>query len=190
MRRNPQDAQQLSDDRRQVREWLRDGAASVLVMPRREGFAPRHVLWPTVYSRIRQNLKSAAVLLINKLPVSSPKVFFYRRLGMKIGPGVYISPGVVIDAFHPELITLENGCILGYGCRLFTHEITAKSYRLGRVRVRKGAVVGGFATVRSGVTIGAGATVGFNSFVNRDVPEGVTVGGVPARPLTSSKEDD
>jgi serine acetyltransferase len=33
------------------------------------------------------------------------------------------------------------------------------------------------------VTVGAGAATGGNSFVNRDVPPGETVVGVPARPI-------
>ncbi len=69
------------------------------------------------------------------------------------------------------------------GCRLLAHEYTADCFRIGPVRVRSGAVVGAWSTVRCGVTVGARSTVGMNSFVNRDVADGDTVGGVPARSL-------
>ena len=65
----------------------------------------------------------------------------------------------------------------------------ATRFRIGPVRVGKGSVVGAFATVRPGVTIGSKATVGFNSYVNRDVPDGETVGGVPAKPLRKAEEE-
>jgi serine acetyltransferase len=39
------------------------------------------------------------------------------------------------------------------------------------------------------VSIGSKATIGFHSFVNRDVSDGATVAGVPAREIGSRKED-
>jgi acetyltransferase-like isoleucine patch superfamily enzyme len=117
------------------------------------------------------------------IPLSPAKVWLLRRAGMRIGRDVYISPGVVVDPLFPELITLEDDVLLGMGCRLFTHEYSATAFRLGRIRVGRGAVIGGWALVRSGVSVGAGATVGACSFVNRDVAAGATVVGVPARPL-------
>jgi acetyltransferase-like isoleucine patch superfamily enzyme len=41
---------------------------------------------------------------------------------------------------------------------------------MGRVRIGKGSVIGGYAVVRAGVSIGEKATVGFLSYVNNDVP--------------------
>jgi acetyltransferase-like isoleucine patch superfamily enzyme len=129
-----------------------------------------------------------AVLLANALPISSWKIAIYRLLGTRVGRGVYIGPGVLIDPLYPELITLEDGSFLGIGCRLFAHEITAGNFRLGRTVIGAGSVVGAYATVRSGVSVGQKATIGFDSFVNRDVPDGATVVGVPARVIDTGQE--
>ena len=43
-------------------------------------------------------------------------------------------------------------------------------------------------TILGDVRIGAGAVVGANSFVNRDVPPGVVVAGVPARVIKKRSE--
>jgi acetyltransferase-like isoleucine patch superfamily enzyme len=49
--------------------------------------------------------------------------------------------------------------------------------------VERGASIGSNATILCGVTIGEGAVVGAGSVVTRDVPEGATVVGNPARVL-------
>jgi acetyltransferase-like isoleucine patch superfamily enzyme len=179
----------LQQDRWALRDWLRAGASAPLVLDRDEQLGPWDVLCRSRAGRIGRGLASLAILLANALPFSSWKIALYRSLGVRIGRGVYIAPGVVIDPMFPELITLEDGCFLGMGCRLLTHEITADSIRAGRITVQAGAVVGGYATIRSGVRIGQRATVGCNSFVNRDVPPGTMVGGVPARELRIHRED-
>lgn len=131
------------------------------------------------------------LIWIARLTLTPPplKRWLLRSVGVKIGSGVCIAPFVRFDFIFPSLIEIADGCILGEGCRIFTHEYSPKSMRVGRVRVGKGAVLGAYSTIRCGVTIGAGATVGFNSFVNRDVPEGTTVGGVPARVLSPKAGD-
>jgi sugar O-acyltransferase (sialic acid O-acetyltransferase NeuD family) len=52
----------------------------------------------------------------------------------------------------------------------------------GGVRVGAGALIGSGAQVLQYLRIGAGATVGAGAVVTHDVPDGVTVVGVPARP--------
>ncbi len=111
------------------------------------------------------------------------KSFFYRRAGVKVGHGVVIAPGVVLDYLSCDLITLEDGCVIGMGAMILTHEYTPSESRVGRVRIGRNAVIGARAVIRSGVTVGEGATVGMMSLVIKDILPGVTVGGVPAKEL-------
>ncbi len=99
------------------------------------------------------------------------KVFLYRLTGMKIGKGVFISPEVILDPHFPMLITLEDYSIIGWGAKLFTHEFSGNRYRVGRIVVKRGANVGGFSTIRGGVTIGEMADVPYGSIIYKDVPD-------------------
>ncbi|RCK81127.1 MAG: acetyltransferase [Candidatus Ozemobacter sibiricus] len=152
-------------------------------LERRPEWCVCDVLFPGRRHELWRALVGLGVFVAMWLPASTLRVMLLRWLGVRIGRGVYIAPGVLFDPLFPELIELENGVFLGMGCRLLTHEYTTTHLRIGRVKVGRGAVIGGWATIRSGVTLGARAMVGFHSFVNRDVPPDTTVVGTPARPL-------
>jgi hypothetical protein len=180
---SPEARARRAQERAEVEAYLAGTHAAAFTLLRREEYCVCDVLFPNVARQLALQYRFAVAGLATLVPGSFLKCALYRLLGVKIGRGVYISPGALIDPFYPRLVVLEDDCFLGLGCRLFTHEYTAANFRLGSVRIGKGAVVGAHASVRSGVTIGARATVGFNSFVNKNVPEGATVGGVPARVL-------
>jgi len=108
--------------------------------------------------------------LFIKLPPCKLKNFLYSLLGMKIGKDVVISPDVFIDPFFPEFIELEDGVILGWGSKILTHEITQKHFRIGRVKIKKKALIGAFSLIRCGIEIGNNSIISAMTFVKKDVP--------------------
>ena len=102
---------------------------------------------------------------ICKLLPPKVKNGLYRSIGVNIGDNVLIAPYVQIDPFFPELITLEDNVIIGWGASIFTHEFTQDKIRKGKVHIKKRALIGGFSVVRSGVSIGKNAIVGIGSFL-------------------------
>ena len=98
------------------------------------------------------------------------KVALYRAAGFRIGKGVFISPDAILDPHFPALIDIGDHAIIGWGTQLFTHEFDGRKYRLGRIRIGAGAVIGGFSIVRGGVSIGADAQIASTCIVYKDVP--------------------
>jgi UDP-2-acetamido-3-amino-2,3-dideoxy-glucuronate N-acetyltransferase len=121
--------------------------------------------------------------------------------GSTIGPFVEIQRDVVIGArckisshaFICSGVTVEDEVFIGHGVR-FTNDRYPRAARDGRLlevgdwrqeatRVEQGASIGSGAVILPGVTIGREAMIGAGAVVTGDVPAGVTVAGIPARPL-------
>jgi sugar O-acyltransferase (sialic acid O-acetyltransferase NeuD family) len=85
-----------------------------------------------------------------------------------IGRHGYVGPNATIghDAVIEDTVTVLPGAVLS-----------------GAVVAEEQVSVGAGAVVVQGVVLGAGCTVGAGAVVLRDVAPGVTVAGVPARPL-------
>lgn len=106
-----------------------------------------------------------------------------------VGPNVKIGNGVKIqnNVSVYEGVTLEDDVFCGPAC-VFTNDKYPKAYQSNRdnwlpTLVKKGASIGANATIVCGVTIGKYALVGAGAVVTKDVPDGKTVYGNPARVL-------
>jgi sugar O-acyltransferase (sialic acid O-acetyltransferase NeuD family) len=124
-------------------------------------------------------------------------------LQKKLIPGNAIHPSAVIDAsatiateavmiaanvsINP-LTTIGTGAICNTGC-IIEHECMVGEFAhigpgavlCGNVTIGSGSFVGAKAVIKQGITVGKNAMIGAGAVVIKDVPDNVTVIGVPAK---------
>jgi UDP-perosamine 4-acetyltransferase len=101
-----------------------------------------------------------------------------------IADGAFIGPLAVINA----RAAIGRGCIINSGA-IIEHDcivdelahVAPRAVLCGGVTVGRDTLIGVGAVVRPAINIGANATVGAGAAVVADVPDAVTVVGVPAR---------
>ena len=99
-------------------------------------------------------------------------------------------------SFLCEGVTVEDNVFIGHGV-MFTNDKfpratnpdgspqSEEDWSVVPTLVKRGASIGSNVTIIAGVTIGENALVGAGAVVTRDVPDGVTVAGVPAKPVSA-----
>lgn len=92
-----------------------------------------------------------------------------------------ISGGLLLP--HPTGIIIHPDAVIGPNCLIF-HQVTLA----GKVVVDGHVDIGAGAKILGPLKIGANARIGANAVVTSDVPAGVSVAGIPARPVRSSKD--
>jgi len=109
--------------------------------------------------------------------------------GIEIHPGATIGRRVFID--HGMGVVIGETAEIGDDCTLY-HGVTlgGTSWNKGKRHptLKPGVVVGAGAKILGPITIGAGARVGSNAVVVKDVPDSATAVGIPARILDSAAE--
>jgi acetyltransferase-like isoleucine patch superfamily enzyme len=106
---------------------------------------------------------------------------------VRVGKNTWIGPGCILDGTGGSL-QIGDWCSISAGVQIYTHHTVKRSISLGEMpieyaptRIGSGVYIGPNAVIQMGVTVGDKAIIGASSFVNRDVPMGVTAFGCPAR---------
>lgn len=106
---------------------------------------------------------------------------------VRVGKNTWIGPGCILDGTGGGL-QIGDWCSISAGVQIYTHHTVKRSISLGQkpieyapTRIGTGVYIGPNTVIQMGVTVGDKAVIGANSFVNRDIPMGVTTFGCPAR---------
>ena len=123
-------------------------------------------------------------------PLSSWSINYQRLRGVKIGENCHLSPYVLIDLLHPELVTIENNVTISSNSMIFAHVNPSANEFLKKhgyprtikpVTIKNGAVISIGCIIVAGVTIGENSIVSPGSVVTQNVPDKCVVVGNPAR---------
>jgi acetyltransferase EpsM len=101
-----------------------------------------------------------------------------------LAPGAFIGPGAIVNArahVGPHAI-INSGAIVEHECRIGENTHIAPGAALGgRVSVGDDTLIGLGARVLPNLTIGRRVTIGAGAVVTKDLPDGATALGIPAR---------
>lgn len=98
---------------------------------------------------------------------------------MDIHPSARIAATAHIDRTWPKGVHIERDVVIDEEAVVLTHDMVRGLYL--DTRIGAGATLQARAMILPGVTVGEGAIVMAGALVNRDVPDGATVAGNPAR---------
>ena len=140
----------------------------------------------TLFERI------AGQIQFNRDPVG-----YFRSIGVQIGEGtVLYGPNRRMFSTEPYLVKIGRDCHITPDVFFVPHDGSALLFRkeeptsdlLAPITIGDRVFIGTRSTILLGVTVGSDSIIAAGSLVNRDVPSGVVVAGVPAKPVSTVED--
>ena len=137
----------------------------------------------------------------------------YKRLLGECGNNLALSS--LVNIYNPSTLKCGNNVYIGYCCYIGDGDITIDDevvigpyvsitggnhlfkdgsvrfggYQYKPISIGKGSWIGAHSSILAGVKIGKGCIVAAGTVVNKDVPDGMVVGGVPAKVIKENDPD-
>ena len=131
----------------------------------------------------------ARVLELGLQPVTAvhPSAVLSAHATVGRGTVVMANAAINVAAEIGENVIVNTGSSIDHHCAVGAHaHIAPGAVLAGNVRIGEETLVGAGAVVIPGISIGARCVVGAGAVVTANVPDGLTVAGVPARPIAPS----
>jgi acetyltransferase-like isoleucine patch superfamily enzyme len=130
--------------------------------------------------------------LLSPLLPRKIRPWIVKKIGAKVGKNVFIGSKVWIDSGHADMLILEDYVHIAGECTLLCHQRNLKNYYIGddyaklgyrveKIHLKKGCLIGQRTMIMPGVTVGEGAIVGAYSLVTKDIPAWTIATGRPAK---------
>lgn len=126
------------------------------------------------------------------------RIYYYRKIGIKIGCNFIISRKTYMDLHKPEYIEIGDNVKLTRGVMVLCYDTTKDRdafkkffddpYK--RVKIGNNVCVGAHSIIMPGVVIGDNVIIGANSVVTHDIPSNCIAAGTPARIIRELKGDN
>lgn len=116
-------------------------------------------------------------------PVRMPQFGGVRiNSNVVIGANVVIARGAIDDTVIEEWASVDNCSFISHNVKIGKRTfIVGETIMFGSSSLGDDAFISGNSTIRNGISIGRGALIGMGSVVVKDVEEGKTVKGNPAK---------
>lgn len=140
------------------------------------------------------NFKKALILL----PFIIKKNGFSRGLYLKkynimksIGDNLFFQPRTIPS--DPKMIQIGNNVVVAAGVKFINHDVMhhvfnniekdSTDFTMGCIKIGDNVFIGAYSIILPNVNIGNNSIIAAGSVVNKDVPHGSIVGGVPAKEI-------
>ena len=114
----------------------------------------------------------------------------YRMMGVHIPDSSYVARETWIDDNFPEMITIDEGVVIGWRCSIIAHNTQMNPPSVAPIHIKKHAFLGQGVIVMPGVTIGEYAQVGTCALVTKDIEPYTVAVGVPAKPVRKLTQEE